>query len=307
MMRESDFHQVPNDKTTAVIMKQEEKKVAPVAAEVVKQDSNKKETITTTTIKEPAAVAPKVDKKTQRQTIKAPSPQPQVIDLVDSREGNGQDRIRKERSLSPAVVRDATVTNNRSVDRLTRDTKRTERREKERDEDRKRDKERRRNKRDATSPPYDASYYRTEAEPVYQQPDGRVRERDLSSVSNSSHGSPARARSMEPPAEPTERDMKRRKIDPKKSTLEKRDKIKIPKKEKLLDESKEQRREKRKKDRNEEVTGNEKRSRKDEDKQHKNGDDPSPRVSKHHHLRDSSPTYDEPREKPYKSSRRGGY
>lgn len=306
-MRESDFHQVPNDKATVVVMKQEEKKVALATADVVKSDSNKKETIITTTIKEPVGVAPKIDKKAQRQTIKAPSPQPQVIDLVDNREGNGQDRIRKERSLSPVTVRDATAVGNRSVDRLTRDTKRSERREKDRDEDRKRDKERRRNKRDATSPPYDASYYRTETESVYQQQDGRVRERDLSSVSNSSNGSPARARSMEPPTEPIERDLKRRKVELKKANTEKRDKIKTPKKEKLLDDTKEQRREKRKKDRNEEVTGNEKRSRKEEDKQHKNGDEPSLRVSKHHHVRDNSPVYDEPREKPYKSGRRGGY
>lgn len=317
MMRESDFHQVPSDKTTAVIMKQEEKKaavatvVATVAApvEVVKQESKKEVQI----IKEPTP-APKVEKKLQRQTIKAPSPQPPVIDLVDSREIN-----RKEQSPPPAVVREASVASNRSVERINRDSKRSERRDKsERDDDKKRDKERRRNKREA-SPQYE-TYYKNDVKAVYaaearvldrvmERISGVDRERDLSSVSNSSHGSPTRARSMEPPMEPLERDLKRRKIEaPTKSGSDKRDKNKAPKKDKQSDESKEQRREKRKKDRNDEGFGSEKRSRKDDDKQHKNGDEPSPRVSKHHHVRESSPIYDEPREKSYKSSRsRSGY
>lgn len=308
MMRESDFHQVPNDKTTAVIMKQEEKKAAPVEP---KPEPVKKEVVT---IKEPVAVAPKAEKKLQRQAIKAPSPQPPVIDLVDSRENVALEKSKRERSPSPVAVREASVASTRSADRVGRDTKRSERREKERDDDRKRDKERRRNKRDA-SPPHE-SYYKAEPEAVYP-PEVRVRdreraterERDLSSVSNSSHGSPVRARSMEPPAEPIERESKRRKIEaPKKSSNEKRDKTKTPKKDKQVDETKEQRREKRKKDRSDEVTGGEKRSRKDDEKQHKNGDDPSPRVSKHHHVRENSPMYDESREKSYKSSRsRGGY
>lgn len=310
MMRESDFHQVPNEKTTAVIIKQEEKKTTPqaVAIEVVKSESKKEVAI----IKEPISSGIKSEKKLQRQTIKAPSPQPQVVDLLDNREtNNSQERFKKERSPSPSAGREASVASTRSVDRMNRDLKREERRDKERDDERKREKERRRNKREMSPSSYDQpAYYRNESEMNYQQDiRSKERERELSSVSNSSLGSPIRARSMEPPSEHIERDSKRRKIEaPKKLSSEKKEKIKTPKREKQAEETKEQRREKRKKDRSEEVLVNEKRTRKDEDKMHKNGDEPRHRVAQHHHLREVSPAYDEPREKSYKSSRsRGGY
>lgn len=351
MIHEEEFHQVDPDKKSS-------NAAAAVKSEREPGEIKKESTTNSNSTKNEISKVPappkevKLEKKLSRTPIKAPSPIPQVIEIIDnnkeSRRNNNKDKDTeyREKSASPILVRESSVnsTNSKSS---SRELKRAERREREssranaaiederkQQQQQQRDKDRGssgrgsgRNKRISPEPlrgSYD--YYKGSEDIAVIDQDrggggrGERMERELSSVSNSSNGSPVRI--MDPPEpDPPMRESKRRKIEApssKKSSSssasDKREKVqKTPKREKQQqqqqnDEAKELRREKRKNKEREIEPPVEKRLRRgnnDEDKlSHKNGG-----SGGRDHYRDLSP-YErddhDSREK-YKSRNRSGY
>lgn len=342
MMRESDFHQVP-DKPQASKAQDSEVKVA---AEQKSQPTPVKKEEPQPSSQQPVIVTVKESKSSEKKLIRIsskPEPTPDVVVIEPTRESTRETKHERSKSTEPHAsnAREASVASNVSAKHSSKDLKRAEKaREKERDEElRKREKERRKNKRASSPATYESNYYRNDPDvAIYEdrvERSGRDRdrnerndhiERDLSSVSNSSQGSiPPRARSMEPPEQiPEIRESKRRKIEivsakkiaSQSSVIQipegngKREKSKTAKKDKS-DEAKELRREKKRSRKDDDVLVVEKRSRKEDDNkgQHKNGAEQSPsRGSKHRYeTREISPDDRYEHEKLYKSRTRSGY